>query len=167
MLTGIFLVTTPPQTPEEKAAKKEPWSWSKIKDEMKEFKAHVPNRREFYLLFLSRMSITVIIFTVTTYYKSFGLTFINSDSFISNYVGTLSGIFQWTSRMFYGFSFDRIPYKVLIGWMQGVLTVVIGTLYFTHDLGRGAFLVWMYLIYLNFPGFYAIIPGMVTTLHLK
>ena len=159
MLSGIFLVTTPSLTPEERAVKKEPWSWSKIKAELNEYKENVPVRREFYLLFLTRISITVIIFTITTYYKSFGLTFIDSDSFISNYIGTVSGIMQWTSRMVYGFAFDRIPYKVIMCWMQGVLTVVIGTLYFTSELGRGSFLVWMYLIYLNFPGFYALVPG--------
>ena len=155
------MITTPPEN-----AEKEPesvsdrsLSWSKIKKELNEYQRHVAVRKEFYLLFLTRTSITIIIYTVTTYYKSFGLTFIDSDSFISNYVGTVSGIMQWTARMSYGFAFDRIPYKFILCWMQGVLTIVIGTLYFTSYLGKAAFVVWMYLIYLNFPGFYALIPG--------
>ena len=59
-----------------------------------ECKSDILTRREFYLLFFTRMSFVMSVFTLTTFYKAFALTFIDDDHFITTYVGTFTGALQ-------------------------------------------------------------------------
>lgn len=157
-LIGILLTSDPPDF----EAPKVSFRWSSLKEALKGFGSSVLTRREFYLLFITRFCFTIVTQTIPTYYKAFGLTFIQSDSFITNYIGTFSGIMQWISRMAYGFALDWLPYKIVVCFQSGILAVFVGTFYLTCEMGKIAYLIWMYIIYLTFPAIYAILPAKCT-----
>ncbi len=143
------------------------------------FRRHVLTSPAFYLMLVFRLTYTFVIFTVPNYYKAFGLALgckliqvflraliksclgsLVDDAFITNYVGTLSGISQMTSRFIYGSLLDIVPFSLLVGVQSVALACFIGLLYTMSNLGRAPYAIWMHLIYLTFPGMYAIIPGM-------
>jgi hypothetical protein len=143
-----------PKADGEDNTSEKPGSWSVLK---KSFEILV--RREFYLLFFTRMSFTIITFTMSTYYKSFAFTFIKSDRFITTYIGTISGLLQLVGRTSYGLAVDFIPYKWVMCFQTALLGTLVASLYVTVGLGHVAFTLWMYLIYMTAPGIFAILPG--------
>ena len=90
---------------------------------------------EFYMLMVTRLGITIVTFIVPTYYKAFALTFIESDQFISTYIGALSGVFQFLSRFLYGVALDWFPYRAVVGLQSASLAAFVSTLYLTSNLG--------------------------------
>ena len=93
--------------------------------------------------------------------KSFGLIFIggdNVDAFITNWIGSPSGIMQYIGRVFYGSMLDRFPFKLVLGFQTILLTSLVGTLYFTSQLGEIAYVIWLWIIYMTCPGIYPMIP---------
>ncbi len=85
--------------------------------------------------------------------------YIDDDAFITNYVSTISGVSQMTSRFLYGSLLDYIPFRILLGFQSLLLGVAVALLYTVASMGKAAFALWMHLIYLTFPGIYAILPG--------
>ena len=47
--------------------------------------------REFFLILLTKLGFNLVMSTVPSHYKAFGLTFIDDDQFISFAVGSMSG----------------------------------------------------------------------------
>eukprot|EP00096_Caligus_rogercresseyi_P009046 TRINITY_DN3001_c0_g1_i1.p1 TRINITY_DN3001_c0_g1~~TRINITY_DN3001_c0_g1_i1.p1 ORF type:complete len:504 (-),score=64.37 TRINITY_DN3001_c0_g1_i1:149-1660(-) len=87
-------------------------------------------RKEFYLLWISRFSLPLFTQVVGGFYKTFGLTFIYDDHFLS-LVGTINSLFNCTGRLFYGFLMDRLTYKVAMSIEAISLMVLTSTLYCT------------------------------------
>ncbi len=83
----------------------------------------------------------------------------DDDAFITNYVGTLSGISQMFSRFLYGFLLDRVPVQWLIGFQSILLATDIGLLYTVSNLGRVPYVLALHVVYFTFPGIYSILPG--------
>jgi hypothetical protein len=48
---------------------------------------------------------------ITTFYKTFGQTFINNDKFLS-IVGSTASFFNALGRLFWGFLIDKLSFKV-------------------------------------------------------
>lgn len=110
--------------------------------------------REFYIIFVDRFAITLVTYTVPAYYKAFGLAVGYEDAFISNWVGTISGVWQLTSRIFYGVMVDIFPFKVVFCFQSAVLAIAVAAFYYVAKISDMAYAVWMWLIYLTFPGKY-------------
>ena len=67
---------------------------------------------------------------MSTYSKTFGLTFINDDHFYAT-VAIVQNIFNGTCRVFWGFSYDKAGFKVcflLIGFIVTVITALLPVL---------------------------------------
>ncbi len=62
-------------------------------------------------------------------------------------------------RTGYGLALDVFPYRWVMCFETGVLVILMSSLYATVDLGAGAFVAWMYLIYVTMPGIFAVLPG--------
>ena len=123
------------------------------------YSSKILTRQEYYLLILTRLSFTILTFSISTYYKAFTLTFIESDAYITNFIGTVFGVVQCIGRFFYGFALDRIPYRIVLCFQTGLMAVLVGTLYLTSALGKEIFTLWMYLLNATFPGIFSILPG--------
>ena len=54
-------------------------------------------RREFYLLWLTRLSVVMLSNVISAYYKAFGQTFIRDDKFLS-IVGAITSVFNCSGR---------------------------------------------------------------------
>nr|XP_040573905.1 uncharacterized MFS-type transporter YhjX-like [Lepeophtheirus salmonis] len=91
--------------------------------------------KEFYLLWISRLALPFFSLVIGGFYKTFGLTFIYDDHFLSM-VGTVCSIFNCSGRLFYGYLMDKLSYKVATSIQAIVLTVFTSTLYFTSLLGE-------------------------------
>ena len=162
LMLGCLFISDPPKAAKEEPKEKLKYKWANVKEEIKTFARVVLTRWEFYLLMVTRIGINMVTFIVPTYYKAFALTFIESDQFISRYIGSLSGVFQFFSRTLYGVAFDWFPYRAVVGLLSATLAAVTATLYLTIDLGKYAFMAWMWLIYLNFPAIYGILVAKST-----
>jgi hypothetical protein len=64
-----------------------------------------------------------------------------------------------TSRLIYGILLDYIPFRLLIGFQSIVLAVGVALFYTIANLGEITYTLGMHLIYLTFPGIYAILPA--------
>ncbi|XP_040574166.1 apicoplast pyruvate carrier 1 [Lepeophtheirus salmonis] len=91
--------------------------------------------KELYLLWISRFALQFFSQVIGGFYKTFGLTFIYDDHFLSM-VGTVCSIFNCSGRLFYGYLMDKLSYKVAASIEAIVLTVFTATLYFTSLLGE-------------------------------
>ena len=63
-------------------------------------------RKEFYILWFTRLSVVLITQVVAALYKAFGTTFINDDQFLS-VVGAAASVFNCSGRLVYGFIMDK------------------------------------------------------------
>ena len=91
-------------------------------------------RREFYLLWVTRLSVVMLSNVVSAYYKVFGQTFIRNDKFLS-LVGSISSIFNCAGRLLWGFIMDRIGYKMSMSILAILLVMLMSTFYITSFIG--------------------------------
>ena len=181
-ISAYFLVSEPPKGEDvEVDLKKKPkqfWeiNYRKATDEILK---HVLKRKQFYLLMGVRFGFTIVVYVVPPYYKAFGLAldcrycnisvyrdtlnqmlFIaDDDAFITLWVSTLSGLTQMTSRFVYGSLLDFVPFSLLVGVQSLILGTGLIFFYTMANLGEIPYVLWLHLIYLTFPGIYAILPG--------
>ena len=67
---------------------------------------------------------------MSTYSKTFGLTFINDDHFFAS-IAIVQNVFNGSCRIFWGFSYDKAGFKVcflLIGFIVTVITALLPVL---------------------------------------
>jgi len=141
------------------AARSDLGRMARIKLRILEYRTKILSRRDFYILFITRFGFNLNSLTLGATFKPFAQTFIADDRYITYAIGAVSAIFQIMSRMSYGLAVDLIPYKWVICFQSLCLFSSFASLYFTAALGRAAFTLWMYFIFLTFPGIYAIIPA--------
>ena len=91
-------------------------------------------RKEFYLLWITRLSVVMLSNVVSAYYKVFGQTFIRDDKFLS-LVGSISSIFNCFGRLLWGLIMDRFGYKVSMSVVSILLTLLMSTFFFTSIIG--------------------------------
>ena len=84
---------------------------------------------------------------------------VDDDAFITLWVSTLSGISQMTSRFMYGTLLDVVPFSLLVGVQSLILGTGFVFFYPVALLGEVPYVLWLHLIYITFPGIYAILPG--------
>ena len=113
---------------------------------------------------------------MSTFSKSFGLTFINDDHYFAT-VAIFQNIANGLCRIAWGFSYDKIGFKkcfIIIGSAVTLGTVLLPAL--PHlgedtDAARAMYGVVMVLLYGTFPGIYAIVAAAVAdafgSLHYK
>ena len=87
-------------------------------------------RKEFYILWFTRLSVVLITQVVAALYKAFGTTFINDDQFLS-VVGAAASVFNCSGRLVYGFIMDKSSYKVGMSIEATMLTILVSTFYLT------------------------------------
>ena len=76
------------------------------------------------------MSYAIAFTGILTYYKTFAMTFLKSDRFVTIYIGSVTGVCQFISRIFYG-----------IAMVSGSITHTLQLYYVTEtDMGN----VWPY-----------------------
>jgi len=91
-------------------------------------------RREFYLLWVTRLSVVMLSNVISAYYKAFGQTFIHDDRFLS-IVGAITSVFNCSGRLFYGFIMDKFAYKVSMSIEACLLIILMSTFYLTSLIG--------------------------------
>ena len=99
-------------------------------------------RKEFYLLWITRLSVVMLSNVISAFYKVFGQTFIKDDKFLS-VVGSISSVFNCSGRLLWGLVMDRFSYKVSMSIESAILVILTSTFYLTsmigvsnvHDLG--------------------------------
>jgi len=118
-------------------------------------------RREFYLLWLTRFSVVLITQSVSGFYKAYGQTFIKDDHFLS-FVGAVSSVFNCSGRLFYGLLMDKTCYKVAMTLETICLTLLVSLLPVTSLCGKITFAAAIWTIYFTFPGTYSTQPAVTT-----
>ena len=160
-------------------------------------------RREFYLFWVTRLSVVMLSNVVSAYYKVFGQTFIRNDKFLS-LVGSISSIFNCAGRLLWGLVMDRIGYRMSMSMLAILLVMLMSTFYFTSIIGvqnlqnplcteqmvmtnltpsspplrsaeevvtqtnftttttKAVYAVWVWAIFLTFPGTFSMQPAVTT-----
>jgi len=118
-------------------------------------------RKEFYMLWLTRFCAVLITQSVSGFYKAFGQTFIQDDHFLS-FVGAVSSVFNCSGRLFYGVLMDKTSYKTAMTVEMILLTGLVCSLSATPALGKVGFTVCIWGIYATFPGTYSTQPAVTT-----
>ena len=151
-------------------------------------------RKEFYLLWVTRLSVVMLSNVISAYYKTFGQTFIRDDRFLS-IVGAITSVFNCSGRLVYGLIMDRFAYKVSMTIEAFLLILLMSTFYLTSLIGvsdatlcdsspvanittslldcvdempptslttKVVFAIWVWAIYLTFPGTYSTQPAVTT-----
>ena len=91
-------------------------------------------RKELFLLWITRLSVVLMSNGISAFYKAFGQTFIRDDKFLS-LVGRINSVFNCTGRVFYGFIMDKTAYKVSMTIEATLLITLMSTFYFTSLIG--------------------------------
>ena len=91
-------------------------------------------RKELFLLWITRLSVVLMSNGISAFYKAFGQTFIRDDKFLS-LVGSINSVFNCTGRVFYGFIMDKTAYKVSMTIEATLLITLMSTFYFTSLIG--------------------------------
>ena len=94
-------------------------------------------RKEFYLLWATRLSVVLITQVVAAMYKSFGQTFIYDDQFLA-FVGSISAIFNCSGRLVYGLIMDKTSYRIGMSIEAILLTLLVSTFYLTSIVDTGS-----------------------------
>lgn len=115
-------------------------------------------KREFYILWFTRFSVVLVTQTIAGFYKAFGQTFIEDDHFLS-LVGAICSIFNCSGRLFYGLLMDKTTYRLAMTTETVGLFCLFSTLYATSILGQVGFAIWIWMIFLTFPGTYSTQPA--------
>ena len=103
---------------------------------------------------------------MSTYSKTFGLTFINDDHFYAT-VAIVQNVFNGSCRIFWGFSYDKLGFKysfLVIGLLVTLVTALLPLLPMIGEETLGAkagYGVMMTTLYMSFPGIYAIVAAAV------
>ena len=103
---------------------------------------------------------------MSTYSKTFGLTFINDDHFYAT-VAIVQNVFNGSCRIFWGFSYDKLGFKysfLVIGLLVTLVTALLPVLPMIGEETLGAkagYGVMMTTLYMTFPGIYAIVAAAV------
>ncbi len=84
---------------------------------------------------------------------------LDDDAFITNYVGSLSGVSQMVSRFVYGLLFDFAPFKPLVGFQAILLAADVALLYTLSAASRASYVIAFHIVFLTFPGAFTIFPG--------
>lgn len=107
-------------------------------DDTEEYEEIIPSvswkqalcRREFYLLWVTRLSVVLITQVVAAMYKSFGQTFIYDDQFLSM-VGSMASVFNCSGRLVYGLIMDKTSYRVGMSIEAVILSILVSSFYLT------------------------------------
>ena len=91
-------------------------------------------RRELYLLWITRLSVVLISQVVSGFYKAFGQTFIFDDQFLG-IIGAITSVFNCSGRLFYGLIMDKTAYKVSMSIEACLLILLMSTFYLTSIIG--------------------------------
>ena len=91
-------------------------------------------RKEFYILWTTRLSVVMLSNVISAYYKVFGQTFIRDDKFLS-LVGSISSIFNCSGRLLWGLIMDRVGYKVSMSIVATLLALLVSTFFLTSIIG--------------------------------
>jgi len=157
-------------------------------------------RKEFYLLWVTRLSVVMLSNVISAFYKVFGQTFIRDDKFLS-VVGSINSVFNCSGRLVFGLIMDKFAYKVSMSIEAVLLVILMSTFYLTSMIGvtdpvceqlinsatnlttttlattttselcaeiptsittKAVYAVWVWAIYLTFPGTYSTQPAVTT-----
>ncbi|XP_063726196.1 monocarboxylate transporter 12-B-like [Symsagittifera roscoffensis] len=106
-----------------------------------------------------------VLIIISNYYKTYGQTFIQDDSFLS-LVGSMSSVANALGRLAWGILMDHSSYKtsmMLLSASQGLLAVTmpLGALLGNSTLAKLFFLLWVCLLFANTGGIYVLTPSAV------
>ena len=86
--------------------------------------------KEFYILWVTRLSVVLITQVVAAMYKAFGQTFIFDDQFLAM-VGSISAVFNCSGRLVYGLIMDKTSYKIGMSIEAILLSLLVSSFYLT------------------------------------
>ncbi|GAB1603117.1 monocarboxylate transporter 12-like isoform X1 [Argonauta hians] len=114
--------------------------------------------RQFYLLWLILLCLNQSTDFFAALYKAYGQTFIHNDYFLSM-TGALSSVANAISRLMWGYIGDKISFKWAMMCLSLILATLLCSLRLTELGGQYMYCVWVFLLYLTFPGTFALLPA--------
>ena len=87
-------------------------------------------RKEFYILWVTRLSVVLITQVVAAMYKAFGQTFIFDDQFLAM-VGSAASVFNCSGRLVYGLIMDKTSYRIGMSIEAVILSLLVSSFYLT------------------------------------
>jgi MFS transporter, OFA family, oxalate/formate antiporter len=100
---------------------------------------------------------------ITTYYKTFGQTFINNDNFLS-ITGSVSSLFNACGRLLWGYLADKLSFKICYLIQSTICIALVSTFYLTkliETYNEIFYLIWVCAVYFTQCGVYVIMPTVV------
>ncbi|XP_076373002.1 uncharacterized protein LOC143257857 [Tachypleus tridentatus] len=116
--------------------------------------------KEFYLFILTFISSVHSTMFVTSFYKTYGQTFIDDDIFLAT-TGSASAIVHAVLRLVMGLIQDKLFFKTTNLILMGLKTVLLFTLVATPYGGKVMFIMWICALYATFPVEFVCIPAAV------
>ncbi|XP_014785208.1 monocarboxylate transporter 9 [Octopus bimaculoides] len=114
--------------------------------------------RQFYLLWLILLFLNQSTDFFSSLYKAYGQTFIHDDYFLAM-TGALGSVGNAISRLMWGFIGDKISFKWAMLILSIILAVLLCSLSLTELGGKYMYSLWVVLLYLTFPGTFALLPA--------
>ncbi|XP_022255582.1 uncharacterized protein LOC111088817 [Limulus polyphemus] len=116
--------------------------------------------KEFYLLSIVCICSFYPFMFVNIYYKTYGQTFIQDDTFLST-IGSVAGVIHAVSRVIVGLIQDKLSYKLTSLLLLGIKTVLLFTMVATPYGGEVMYMIWICCLFATFPLVFVCIPAAV------
>lgn len=120
--------------------------------------------REFYLIWGIFACHMIPVSYLLTYYKNYGLTFIDDDHYLST-IGAVGSFVSCFGKIAFGIILDRTSYKLCLALLSAGISVSVELLYFAQfvepsgTMGKGYFTAFFFLGYICVGGIYGIVAG--------
>jgi len=164
-LVAVLLISEPENSTPEVISLKSEDGKDTVQEEAVSLKPlEVLKTSTFYQIWMGFCAVGLCNGLMSTYSKTFGLTFINDDHYFAN-VAIVQNVFNGACRIFWGFGYDRLGFKtcfLVIGSVVSIATALLPTLPFLGEESIGAragYGILMVLLYGTFPGIYAIVAA--------
>lgn len=126
-------------------------------------------RKEFYMIWVTFALSAVVVEFVNTYYKSYGLSFILNDHYLS-VVGALASLCNCLGRIAWGSVMDKTNYKfsmlaILIS-LSLLTQSFLGAKYIPNPGSTGSlafYTIWVLLIFFSLSGVFSVLPTATAT----
>ncbi|KAK4307643.1 hypothetical protein Pmani_020600 [Petrolisthes manimaculis] len=115
----------------------------------------------FYIFWFIYFFNTIAVGYINAMYKTYGLTFIHDDHFVS-LVGSLAAIFNAGGRVCWGRLMDHTSFRIAMRLLCIILMLLFASLPITQHLGsKVGFALWLWFIFFTFSGTFVLMPTVV------
>lgn len=156
LILGLFLAVGPPEEISEQTPKVN--RSSKVKEAVRYLVKKTFTRKDFYLLFLSRLFPLVVVGGLLGHWKTLSLTVTDDDQFVS-VIGSINGILNCLSRFIAGLLMDHLTFRHIMPAGSFLLAGVVASLVFVSRVSLVGFLVCLWSSYFLACTHFATVPA--------